>query len=176
MARRSLPLVLAIALAGCTAPGLPVPSGTPSGTALTRGTAAPALGAVFDATPAYPGLPWTRDGRPVTPEELGTIGGPAHCGWEPSTFLFIGWPPGTRSTSSAEIRQYIRDPRGVVRPRFREGFGASVSLPADARPTGYRSGGVEVYLSPRDQDEAIYLVGPGGTERWPRSDPLTLCE
>lgn len=178
MRRPLLALISAVTLAGCTPFGLPPPSAPTSAIARTRspvGVTAPALSALFDATPEYPGYTWTRAGSVVTPEELGTIAGPAHCGWQAATFLFIGWPPGTRSASGEEVRQYIRDPRGVIRPAFRERFGASVSLPPDARPTGYVYRGVAVYLSPGDQDAAIYLVGPTGTERWPRSDPLTLC-
>ena len=33
---------------------------------------------------------------------------------------------------------------------------------------------VEIHLSPSDQDEYIYVVGPIGAERWPRSDLMTL--
>jgi len=47
--------------------------------------------------------------------------------------------------------------------------------PTDARPTGYTFRSIQIYLSPTDQDDAIYLVGPTGAERWPRSDPMTLC-
>lgn len=35
----------------------------------------------------------------------------------------------------------------------------SAKLPSDARSTGYVYKGVAVYLSPAEQDEAIYLVG-----------------
>lgn len=126
-------------------------------------------------TPAYPGYTWTRDGRAVKPEELGTIAGPVHCGWESATFLSIGWPVGTLSTSSAQARQYIRDPRGVLRGSLHDRLDLSARPPSDARPTGYVYGGIAVYLSPTDQDEAVYLVGPSGAERWPRSDPMTLC-
>lgn len=31
------------------------------------------------------------------------------------------------------------------------------------------------YLSPSGQDEAIYVVGGGRVERWPRSEPMALC-
>jgi hypothetical protein len=134
------------------------------------------LGALFDATPAYPGYHWTRAGQAVTPEELGTIAGPEHCQWQAATTLFIGWPAGPHSSTSAESRQYIRDPRGVIRASFRDRLVLRASLPTDARPTGYRYKSVEVYLSPTDQDEAIYLVSGSAVERWPRSDPMTLCE
>ena len=134
------------------------------------------LGAVFDATPPYPGYAWTRDGRSVKPEEFGTIAGPGHCGWQSATFLSIGWPVGTLSTSAAQARQYIRDPNGVVRSILRDRLDLNARVPSDARPTGYTYDSIQVYLSPTDQDEAIYVVGPFGSERWPRSDPMTLCE
>jgi peptide/nickel transport system permease protein len=131
--------------------------------------------ATFAATPAYPGHPWTRDGRAVGPEELSTIAGPSHCGWQSVTFLTIGWPVPTVSKSSAQARQYVRDARGVLRGPLSDRLELYAKLPSDARPSGYVYKDVAVYLNPFDQDEAIYLVSPSGTERWPRSDPMTLC-
>lgn len=138
----------------------------------------PPLGSVaaaFDATPAYPGYTWTRDGRSVSEFELVTIAGPGHCDWEAATFLFIGWPPGTVAPNSSQARQYIRDPRGVIEGSQTERFGRDVKLPDDAKATGYRLGAIEIYVSPSDADDWIYVVGPSGAERWPRSDPMTLC-
>ncbi len=129
----------------------------------------------FDPPPSYPGYPWMRQGRPVSPKELVTAAGPAHCGWQSATYLTIGWPLGTVSTTAAQARLYIRDPSGVVSSSYRQGLVLHTTLPSDARPTGYSYGSLELYLSPLDQDEAIYVVGPGGAERWPRSDPMTLC-
>jgi len=91
--RHVLWAVLALLLAGCT----------------------PSLGAVFDATPAYPGYTWTRDGRSVKPEELGTIAGPGHCGWESATFLTIAGRWGRRqiplrkraNTSATRVASYV---------------------------------------------------------------------
>ena len=145
-------------------------------TAPRRSAPGAALGAIFDSPPDYPGYPWVRDGRPVKPEELGTSAGPAHCGWQSATFLTIGWPVGTLSTSSAESRQYIRDPRGVIPNRPRGRLDLNVTVPSDARPTGYTYGPNQIYLSPSDQDDAIYVVGPTGAERWPRSVPMSLCQ
>jgi hypothetical protein len=107
---------------------------------------------------------------------MSTIAGPEHCSWQSATMLQIGWPPGTVASSGAQLRMYIRDPRGVTRPEFQRRLIRGVPLPSDARSTGYRFGAVEAYLAPSDQDEGIYLVGPDGAERWPRSVPLTLCE
>jgi hypothetical protein len=165
---------LSALLAACTGTPISVPA-TPVPTAPSVRSVAPALSATFDATPAYPGYPWTRDGRAVKPEELGTIGGPVHCGWGAATLLSIGWPVGTLSTSSAESRQYVRDPRGVVRVILRDRFDGNATLPADARATGYVYRSIGIFLSPTDQDIAIYVVGPSGVERWPRADPMMLC-
>jgi hypothetical protein len=104
-----------------------------------------------------------------------TIAGPGHCDWESATFLFIGWPPGTVAPDGSKAHQYIRDPLGVIRGAYRELLERDVKLPADARPTGYRLGAIELYISPSDQDRWIYVVGPSSIERWPRADPMTLC-
>jgi len=133
------------------------------------------LSAVFDTTPDYPGYPWTRDGHKVTPEEFGTIAGPSHCGWQRATFLFIGWPPGSGTTSSDQVRQYIRDPKGAIQGPFKDRLILHASLPKDSRATGYTYQSIQAFTSPSDDDEAIYVVGPTAVERWPRSAPLTLC-
>lgn len=131
---------------------------------------------VFDRPPGYPGYVWTRNGDPVSNLEFETIAGPPHCGWESATFLFIGWPAGTVATTGAQARLYIRDPSGAVPGSpYRQLLQSPATLPSDARPTGYRHGVIEVYLSPSDQDQAIYVVSPSDAERWPRSDPMTLC-
>lgn len=129
----------------------------------------------FEHTPAHPGYEWTRDGRVVSQFELVTIAGPGHCGWESATFLFIGWPPGTVAPDASRSRQYIRDPHGVVQGPFRDLLAWDVQLPGDARATGYRLGAIELFVSPSDDDRWIYVVGPSVVERWPRSDPMTLC-
>ena len=136
---------------------------------------AQSVATAFDQPLAYPGYTWTRDGRAVAPEEMETISGPSHCGWQSATMLFIVWPPGSAPTSYFTGRLYIRDPEGVYGVRFRDRLGRNVTVPADARATGYRLGAIEVYVSPSDQDEAIYVVSPRDAERWPRVDPVRLC-
>ena len=129
----------------------------------------------FDPPPSYPGYRWTLNGRPAPPDELVTVAGPAHCGWQSATFLTIGWPPGTVSATAEHARQYLRDPTGVLGATYWQQLVLHAALPKDAHSTGYRYGSLEVYLSPSDQDQAIYVVAPSGAERWPRSDPMTLC-
>lgn len=130
---------------------------------------------VFDRTPPHPGYAWTREGRAVSQFELVTIAGPAHCGWESATFVFIGWPPGTVAPDASGARQYIRDPQGVIDGRYRELLERDVKLPSDAKPTGHRLGAIELYVSPSDDDRWIYVAGPSNVERWPRADPMALC-
>jgi hypothetical protein len=132
------------------------------------------VASAFGVPPPYPGYAWTRDGQPATEFEITTIAGPDHCGWAAAAMMFIGWPPPTTAPSADRARQFIRDPRAVVDPRFREQFRQGVKLPADARSTGFRHGGIEVFVSPSD-DTGIYLVSRFDAERWPISDPMTLC-
>ena len=148
-----------IGLAACTA--------TPLNTS--------SVSAAFDSPPSYPGYQWTRSGKPVRYEELGTSAGPNHCNWQSATILTIGWPLGTASANAGEARVYIRDPKGVMGGTFRQDLVTHAKLPADARPTGYKLGNIEVYLSPSDQDHALYLATSSGAERWPRANPFYGC-
>ena len=70
---------------------------------------------------------------------------------------------------------YARDPDNVLGRDLRSRLVLHSTLPADARSTGYRIGPIELFLSPRDEDDAIYVVAPSGAERWPRVDPMQLC-
>jgi len=90
--------------------------------------------------------------------------------------LNIGWPLGTRSTSAAQDRQYVRDPNHTLQTSALIGTWAkNPTLPADAGDTGYRYGALKLYLAPSDETSYVYLVAPSDSERWPRSDPMTLC-
>ena len=142
---------------------------------MRSGTPFTSVAAAFDLPPSYPGYVWTRDGNKVSEFELVTAAGPGHCGWESATYLTIGWPPPTVSSNATGAHLYIRDPRGVVNSSYRDGLVLHATLPSDARPTGHRHGAIEIYVSPSDQDRAIYVVAPDGAERWPRSDPMSLC-
>jgi hypothetical protein len=133
------------------------------------------VASAFGPAPDYPGYRWSHNGRDVGGSELTTIAGPAHCGWQSATMLFIGWPPGTRAETSERSRFYVRDPQGAYGAAYRDRLVLHATLPADANPTGYRLGSIELYLSPSDQDDAIYVVAQSGSERWPRVDPVGLC-
>jgi hypothetical protein len=134
------------------------------------------VSAAFDSPPAYPGYQWTRNGKPVRTEELGTSAGPNHCGWQSATILTVGWPLGTVSANAGQARFYIRDPNGVIGGTYRQRLVRDAQLPTDARPTGYKLGSIELYLSPSDQDAAAYLVMSSRSERWPRADLFFGCQ
>ena len=134
------------------------------------------VGSYFDKPPAFPGKRWTKDGLSVPSAELVASAGPAHCGWDSITMMFIGWPLGTRSANAAQSRQYIRDPSGTLPTQGLMGSWArNPQVPADASDTGYRYGALRLYLAASDEDKYAYLVAPADAERWPRSEPMTLC-
>lgn len=133
------------------------------------------VASAFDAPPGYPGYAWSRDGNVVDQTDLTTIAGPSHCRWETATLMFIAWPPGSRATSFAGQRMFIRDPNGAYADgRYRDVLDRHATLPPDARPTGHRIGPIALYVSPSD-DTGIYVVAPSGAERWPWVDPARLC-
>jgi hypothetical protein len=133
--------------------------------------------AAFDQPPAWPGYQWSLNGTKVGTDVIATAAGPEHCGWQTATFLTLGWPPGRSSSTAAGARQYIRDPKNAIgTPYLKTPLQLRASLPPDAVPTGLTYRGLQIYTSPTDQDVAIYVTGWHITERWPRSDPMTLCE
>ena len=99
-------------------------------------------------------------------EELSSIvelTGSPHCGWQSAMFITLG-----------RSRRYVFDPEDVVPPSGRDFLGGrppriEVSLPADAEPTGFRHGDREIWLSAAEGHDAIYVVSPKVTQRWPRS-------
>ena len=136
------------------------------------------VGTYFDNPPSYPGPPWTRDGVEVGNEVLSTAAGPEHCGWQSATLMFVGWPLGTDAKTSNQARQYVRDKSGkIVPPQFSRGtWEHNPALPLDAYDSGFRYDGVlKLYLAPSDDDSYLYLLAPADSERWPRSDPMTIC-
>ena len=119
---------------------------------------------------------WTLNGHPVPTAEIDTSGGPAHCGWGSATFLSLAWPLGSRDYATGNGRQFIWDPNGVVpTSEFRSSFVPHAKLPSDAAPTGYQKGSTKLYIALSDGGPAVYMVDGTSVERWPRSDPMTLC-
>jgi hypothetical protein len=103
--------------------------------------------------------------------------GPRHCDWESVTFLQLAWPPGrvAASDQARNVRQYLRDPNGVLADLSAPGGFGPAALPPDARDTGYRHGGYHLWVSRSDADRFVYVVGPGGVERWARATQPIAC-
>jgi hypothetical protein len=141
------------------------------GVALADSTYTPAR--PFDHPLAWPGQPWFNGENPLPPSVIVAAAGPAQCRMQSVTLLTIGWPLGTHAQFATEARQYVRDPRNIVGLRSR--LDLHSKLPSDARSTGLRDGEAELYIAPSDVDRAVYIVYGNTVERWPRSDPMTVC-
>lgn len=126
----------------------------------------------FDPPQPFPGPTWTRYGEPAG-GEINTIAGPDHCDWQSAVMMHLGWPLGTVSRTSAESRQFIRDPEGVMSVDLQRELRAE-DLPVGAEDTGYRLDGLQLWLSAADPQGA-YLVSAVDVERWPRADPMIGC-
>jgi hypothetical protein len=129
----------------------------------------------FDSPPPWPGPAWRHGNRTASWPELDASAGPSHCGWQSLTFLTLGWPLGN-SSPTAPAREYIRDPYAhTAGLHLRGTWEHNPKLPSDARDTRYSYGTIKLYFAVSDTDQYVYLVAPGDSERWPRSDPMTSC-
>jgi hypothetical protein len=90
-------------------------------------------------------------------------------------FLYLAWPPGTpTSFKDGDVRQFIRDSRSHVSETLAREFDPDADLPASAHSTEFRHGPWELWVDPSDE-ESVYLVSEGRTERWPRSPNRVAC-
>ncbi len=163
-------------LSACGSSLLASPGDPPATTSLPQmpsHRAEDTVAAYFRPPQAYPGPIWTRNGRSVGPEELNAIAGPGHCEWQTVTFLHVGWPLGTVAATTAESRQFVRDPSRVLPRPVGEPL-TGIALPRDAQDTGYRHGDLQLWLSPSDPSGA-YLRVRADVERWPRGEPAVVC-
>jgi hypothetical protein len=84
--------------------------------------------------------------------------------------LSIGRPLGERMDRLV-FREYVRDPAGEFFGNgwLTEPYDGAARLPADAADTGWTNGNIDLWLSPGEQERAIYLVRGDVVERWPRA-------
>jgi hypothetical protein len=114
--------------------------------------------------------------KPVDHYVVETMPGASHCGFQDSTFLVMGWPPGTAEQNWSTARWYVRNPSGpVTRDFLLAQFSSNVSPPSDARYTNFHNSAFELWLAPSDQDVAAYIKTGGHFERWPRSRHALMC-
>ncbi|MBI5948695.1 MAG: hypothetical protein HY875_11210 [Chloroflexi bacterium] len=83
------------------------------------------------------------------------MGNRGHCGWDSATFLKVRY-----------WSTYVRDPKGVV-PGKSGPYLAKAELPADAAYAGIHRGKTEIWESAAVDPDAIFVVFPNHTERWP---------
>lgn len=132
------------------------------------------VSSIFGSPGPYPGDVWVKDKHDVPANVLSAWAGPEHCGSQSATFLVMGWPIGETASPPTE-RAYIRDQSGVISGKLAKGLDLHAHLPADAHRTGYSVRSVELWTAASDVNVAVYLVGRGGAERWPRAEPMPLC-
>jgi hypothetical protein len=102
--------------------------------------------------------------------------GPAHCGWQDALLLSLALPIGEPVVRFDErARQYVRDPAGVVSAELQGRLDLDARLTDGAEFAGLSRGDVELWIDPAHVDEFVFLTDGDAVERWPRSDPPTLC-
>lgn len=124
--------------------------------------------------------PWCADGGngPGLPEELVHLRTRVPCGESRVAVLNLGVPLGT-PRDPLDAHRYFRDPLGQAFKRglLDEKWTKGVKLPDDAQDTGWTNGNMDLWVSPSELEEAVYVRTAGGFERWPRGgDPsVTDC-
>lgn len=99
---------------------------------------------------------------------LTDIVGPGHCGWQSARILHVIAPDDS-------IKQYVRDPEGVLGVPLRDSYAADLdAVPDDAGDSGYRTAdGGELWFT--ESDRAAYVVLGDAIERWPRTTDVIGC-
>jgi hypothetical protein len=103
--------------------------------------------------------------------------GDEHCEWERVTFMEVAWPPGSITTPPSDVRQFVRDPHGVLDhpATLRGDFTRDVEAPSGAEPTGVRTARAEIWVAPSNEN-GLYIRHSDGTfDLWPRADPQIGC-
>lgn len=128
----------------------------------------------YNEPPAWPGDPWTRNGKEVSRDELVLAAGAEHCSWEDSAFIA---GEALEAPRDERGQLWVRDPTGVLDhdPRAKAEFRSPATLPADAEWTGYSQDGVELWTAASDNADYVYLVNRANREdieRWVRGGGL----
>ena len=127
------------------------------------------------STAPFPGIRWTVNGEPATSGSITLRDGGEHCGWNSATFLTIGWPLGVVPKTSAQAREYVRDPKHLFDDEILAPFLPSTTLPSGAFDTGYRYGSDELWVDTATVDQVVYVVRDSIVEQWPRGRELFAC-
>jgi hypothetical protein len=107
-----------------------------------------------------------RDGDRVPTSTIQSFRGAEHCGWEDTTFLWLG--------EGGRDGEFYREPSPDMRRFLLTTYAAEVALPPDARDSGFARDGRQLWLAA--DGSAAYLVGAGGgAERLPASSRPFRC-
>jgi hypothetical protein len=96
---------------------------------------------------------WTlANGEPAPNGTILTLTPDENCDWKSATFLHIGMPLGTIMESGDDVHQYIRDPDDVFVRRdlarsFNTTYSPNATLPPDAKFSGFKRDGIELWTS-----------------------------
>jgi len=109
---------------------------------------------------------WTNaDGDRVPTSLIQSFRGPEHCGWEETTFLFLG--------KDGEDGLFYGTPDPDFDRFLRTTYAAHAEPPGDAADTGYRRDGRELWVTP---DAAYLVAADGDAERWPAPEQPIYCD
>ena len=98
--------------------------------------------------------------------------GSAHCGWEDVRLVVVDAEifstAGIAGAGSGQLL-YAKAPRGVLPPASTLGpFVALAALPGNSIDTGFRAGDRQLWVSPAEGIEAVFVVTGKKVEKWPR--------
>lgn len=108
---------------------------------------------------------------------INTMRGPQHCEWQSAVLLLVAVPLGLPTSDPAGIRQYVRDPDGVLpQEPIAEDFDEKSALPEDAEASGFYNGDLELWTAPSTFERFVYVGRGDEFEAWPRADPRIGCD
>jgi len=91
--------------------------------------------------------------------------------------LSLGLPLGT-PPDPLDRHEYVRDPRREAPARgwLDEPWRRDVNPPDDADDTGWTNGNMDLWISPSEVEEAVYVRTGGAFERWPRGHDTSVTD
>jgi hypothetical protein len=91
--------------------------------------------------------------------------------------LYLGHPLGLPFDPLVTY-DYVRDPNGeaVAQGWAAEAWRAGVEVPADAAETGWTNGNIDLWISPAEEEKAVYVKVGGVFERWPRGHDVAVTD
>jgi hypothetical protein len=126
-------------------------------------------GTAFDETADQPWCDENGRGESITRNQVVLLTR-YPCDGGKAAILHIGRPLGTRLDRLVRW-EYVRDPADEF---FSQGwstepYDGAATLPDDATDTGWTNGNIDLWISPSENDGAVYVVRGESVERWPRT-------